>query len=78
MSSHERAGSAKILPQIRELASSISDERTSLLVQNVTGALEVDPSADSRRDSQKGARARGAQRPTAPSLGGRRKLTLSA
>ncbi len=44
MSSYEGAASdAVILGQIRELAAGISDQRTRALLQNVTGALELDP-----------------------------------
>jgi hypothetical protein len=44
MSSHERASSdAEILAQIRELAANVSDERTRLVMQNVTDALALNP-----------------------------------
>ena len=44
MSSYEGAGpDAAILAQIRELAAGISDDRTRVLLENVTGALELNP-----------------------------------
>jgi hypothetical protein len=44
MSSEEAAASdAEILNQIRHLAAGISDERTRRIIQNTTGALELNP-----------------------------------
>jgi hypothetical protein len=44
MSSEEGAASdAEILNQIRQLAAGISDERTRRIIQNTTGALELNP-----------------------------------
>ena len=44
MSSSEGAASdAEILSQIRQLAGGLADERTRKLMQNVTGALELNP-----------------------------------
>jgi hypothetical protein len=43
MSSYEGGADAAILEQIRELAAGISDERTRLVMQNVTGALALNP-----------------------------------
>ena len=44
MSSAEgRASDAQILSQIRQLAAGLSDERTREIMQNTTGALELNP-----------------------------------
>jgi hypothetical protein len=37
------ASDAEILNQIRQLAAGISDERTRRIIQNTTGALELNP-----------------------------------
>jgi len=43
MDSYDATSDAAILGQIRELATGISDERTRAVLQNVSGALELNP-----------------------------------